>query len=122
MALIFGWVEFAAWDGRRAPEKLRTHLKKVAPDVYFGDDGVVCDDRLLTWLGADVYLTAASLDERVPRSVLMEFEKIVPNPYGPPQTLKISQNLLIPASAGAEDLSVLRKALAARCPKLTLAF
>ncbi len=41
-------VELAAWDARRAPEKLRTLLGRAAPDAYFGDDGVLCDDRLMT--------------------------------------------------------------------------
>jgi hypothetical protein len=99
IALIIGSVELAAWDARRTPEKLRALLKHVAPDAYFGDDGLLCDDRLMTWLGADVYLTAATPDERPPRSLFMQFEKIVPNPYGPTQTLKISQTVLIPAAA-----------------------
>jgi hypothetical protein len=122
VALIIGSVELAAWDARRAPAKLRIQLRRFAPDVYFGDDGLLCDDRLMTWLGADVYLTAASLDQRAPRSLLMEFEKLVPNPYGAPQTVKISQNVLIPAGDEAGDLTLLRKALDSRCPKAALSF
>lgn len=122
VALIVGSVELAAWDARRAPAKLRALLTRVAPDVYFGDDGLLCDDRLMTWLGADVYLTAAGPDERAPRSLLMQFEKIVPNPYGSPQTQKMSQNVLIPAGCAPESLSALRKALGLRCPRATLTF
>jgi hypothetical protein len=121
IAMVIGFVELAAWDARRAPDKLRTQLQQAAPDAYLGDDGLLCDDRLLTWLGADVYLTAVSLDERAPRSLLMQFEKVMPNPYGAPQTVKISQNILIPAGSDAADLSVLRQALASRCPKATMA-
>jgi hypothetical protein len=122
IALVLGVVEFAAWHARRAPDKLRTLLKRVAPDVWFGDDGLLCDDRLMTWLGADVYLASAALDERAPRSLSMKFEKIVPNPYGSPQTVEITQSVLIPAGAGAGDLLALRKALAERCPRATLSF
>ena len=122
IAMIIGWVELAAWEARRAPAKLRAHLKHVAPEAYFGDDGLLCDDRLMTWLGADVYLTAARPDERAPRSLLMQFEKIVPNPYGPTHTLKLSQSILIPAAADTGDLPLLRKALASRCPQATLTF
>ena len=121
IAMVIGFVELAAWDARRAPEKLRAQLQHAAPDAYFGDDGLLCEGRLMTWLGADVYLTAVSLDERPPRSVLMQFEKVVPNPYGAPQILKISQNILIPVGSDAADLSVLRKALESRCPKARMA-
>jgi hypothetical protein len=121
IAMVLGFVELAAWDARRAPDKLRAQLLHAAPDAYFGDDGLLCDDRLLTWLGADVYLTTVSMDERAPRSLLMQFEKIVPNPYGAPQTLKVSQNILIPAAADGGDLTVLRKALESRCPTAKMA-
>jgi hypothetical protein len=121
IAMIIGFVELAAWDARRAPDKLRAQLQHAAPDTYFGDDGLLCDGRLMTWLGADVYLTAVGMDERAPRSLLMQFEKVMPNPYGAPQTLKISQNILIPAGGDGGDLSVLRKALESRCPKATMA-
>jgi hypothetical protein len=121
IAMVIGFVELAAWDSRRAPDKLRAQLQHASPDAYFGDDGLICDDRLLTWLGSDVYLTAVSMDDRAPRSLLMQFEKVMPNPYGAPQTMKISQNLLIPAGSDGGDLSVLRKALAVRCPKAAMA-
>jgi hypothetical protein len=121
-ALIFAWIEIAAWDAKRAPTKLRAALAHAAPDVYFGEDGLLCDDRFFTWLGTDVYLTTASLDERAPRSLLFQFEKVMPNPYGSPNTVHSSQSVLIPAAVGADDLDVLRKALAARCPKAALSF
>jgi hypothetical protein len=116
IALVILFVEAAAWDARRAPRKLKTRLDGCSPDTYFGDDGLMCDGLFFTWLGADVYLTAASMDAREPRSLMMEFEKIVPNPYGSPNVLKVSQGVLIPKDSDPGDLSLMRTALGSRCP------
>jgi hypothetical protein len=116
IAMVMLFVEAAAWDARRAPRKLKTRLDGCTPDAYFGDDGLMCDGLFFTWLGADVYLTAASMDAREPRSLMMEFEKIVPNPYGSPNVVKVSQGVLIPKESDPGDLSRLRTALGSRCP------
>jgi len=112
---ILGMLELSVWAARRAPEKLKAKLQKVAPEVFFGHDGLFCNGRFLTWLGEDYYLTAASMDPRPPRSLLFRFEKIVPNPYGAPQTLVINQSVLIPAD-GDGDIARLQRELVARCP------
>jgi hypothetical protein len=114
MVMLF--VEAAAWDARRAPHKLKVRLASCPPDAYFGDDGMMCDGLFFTWLGADVYLTAASMDGREPRSLWMEFEKLVPNPYGSPNLVKLNQGVMIPKDLGADDLSLLRASLGSRCP------
>jgi hypothetical protein len=72
---------------------------------------------LFTWLGVDVYLTSASIDARAPRSLTLQFEKIVSNPYGSPNVVKLSQGVLIPTGSNEPgDLSLLRSSLSARCP------
>jgi hypothetical protein len=118
--LIFSFTELAAWDVRRAPEKLRARLHNTPPDVYFGQDGLVCDGRFLTWLEG-VYLKAVSIDTREPRSLLFEFEKIMPNPYGPSQVIHLQQSVLIPSNASNADLSQLKTALVTRCPSARIA-
>lgn len=115
-AWVLLWVEFAAWEARRAPEKLRKQLQRAAPDTYFGPDGMLCDGALCTWLGVNVYLVSVSVDAREPRSLCFSFEKIVPNPYGAAQTVTIAQSVLIPPGCDPSDLSLLRTALTARCP------
>ncbi len=120
-ALICAFVELAAWEARRTPEKLRRQLLNAAPDTYFGPDGMLCDGALCSWLGVDVYLVSVSVDANPPRSLSFLFEKIVPNPYGAPQTVTIAQSVLIPPDCEPSDLSLLRTALAARCPSAKIA-
>ncbi len=112
----------SARSARSAPEKLRGRLRTVTPEVYFGRDGLFSNGILTTWLTADVFLTAASIDERAPRSLFFRFEKDVPNPYGPLQIVPIEQAVLIP-SGKEHDLTLLQEKLAARCPtaRITLA-
>ena len=106
----------SARSARSAPARLRTKLQRAMPEAFFGRDGVFCDGTFTTWLTGDVFLTAASIDERSPRSLLLRFEKDVPNPYGPLQVIPIQQAVLLPAGA-EHDLAQLQAQLAARCPK-----
>jgi hypothetical protein len=121
IALVAAFVELAAWDARRAPQKLRMRLERCTPDAYFGGDGMICDGLFFTWLGVDVYLTSASIDDRSPRSLLLLFEKIVPNPYGSPNIIQLHQGVLIPGNSGPGDVALLRSQLAKVCPGAKLA-
>ena len=102
--------------GRRGPERLRAALQRAAAETYFGHDGLYCNGVYRTWLGLDVYLTAATVDSRPPRSLEFRFEKVVPNPYAGNQIIPIVQSVLIPAGAAA-DIARLQTELLARCPK-----
>jgi hypothetical protein len=117
---IFGLVLLGARSDRHSPDKLRAVLRGAAPEVYFGHDGVYCDGVFTTWLTLDTYLKAASIDERVPRSLLFRFEKVVVNPYSGNQLLPIYQSVLIPDGAEA-DLARLQQELRARLPALPIA-
>jgi hypothetical protein len=100
--------------------KLHAKLLQAAPEVYFGRDGVFCDGVFSPWLNVSTYLTSAAIDPREPRSILLHFQKTVPNPYGPTQVIAIHQSVLIPANA-AGDLARLQQELTARCPKAQIA-
>src|ERR1700722_779479 len=117
---LCGLVLLSARDERRAPEKMRAKLIKIAPEVYFGHDGVFCDGVYTTWLGLSVYLLSASMDERQPRSLLFSFEKVVPSPYTGNQVISIQQSVLLPAGAEG-DIARLQRELGARCPKARIA-
>jgi len=112
---ILGMLELSVWAAHRAPEKLEAKLRTVAPEVFMGQDGLFCNGRFLTWLGEDYYLTAASIVSQPPHSLFFRFEKIVPNPYGAPQTVVAIQSVLIPAG-GDGDIAGLHLKLVARCP------
>lgn len=99
---------------------MRTNLLKVTPEVYFGHDGVFCDEVYTTWLTMNVYLTFAFFDERQPRRLLFRFERIDPNPYGGYPAVPFHQSVLIPEGSD-NDIARLQKELAARCPKAQIA-
>jgi hypothetical protein len=102
-----------------APAKYRSKLSKTAPEAYFGHDGIYCDGAYTTWLGVDVYLLAASIDGRAPRSLMFDFEKVIFNPYGN-SIFAVHQSVLLPEGADA-DLARLQRELTARCPKARIA-
>jgi hypothetical protein len=101
-----------------APHADKFHAKLLAapPEVYFGRDGIFCDGVFSPWLNVSTYLVSAAIDQRQPRSLLLSFERSVPNPYGPTQIIPIHQAVLIPANAAA-DIARLQQELTARCPK-----
>lgn len=110
------FIEAAAAEERRAPARLAKRLKAAPADAWFGRDGLVCDGHFYTWIDASVYLTAASIDWRPPRSVCFVFANIGSGAYGAPAASTVTQNVLIPPALGAEDLAMLQQALRGRCP------
>jgi hypothetical protein len=111
---------FGGRGGAPHAEKLRAKLLRADPNVYFGRDGIFCDGVFTPWLNVSTYLVSATLDERQPRSAMFNFERSVPNPYGPTQVVPIHQAVLIP-SGTESDLARLQQELAARCPKAQIA-
>jgi hypothetical protein len=116
---LAGILEAGVWGARRAPARLKAKLHDAAPEVFFGHDGVYCNGRFTTWFASE-YLTLASIDPRPPRSLLLRFERIVPNPYGPAQTIVIDQGVLIPED-GDCDIAKLQRELAVRVPSAHVA-
>jgi hypothetical protein len=119
-AAILALIMLSIRGDRHAPDKLRAVLRRAAPEVYFGHDGVYCDDVFTTWHTLDNYLKAASIDERAPRSLLLRFEKVVLDPYSGNQFVPIYQSVLIPEGAEA-DLARLQHELSMRFPALPIA-
>jgi hypothetical protein len=117
---ITALVLWSAHSTGRTTEKLRAKLLASAPEAYFGHDGIFCDSAYTTWLGISVYLTSAAIDERPPRSLLFNFEKIVPGGYYANSIITIQQSVLIPPNAEA-DIARLQRELVARCPKAHIA-
>ena len=63
-----------------------------------------------------MYLTAARIDWRPPRSLCFEFTSLDAGAYGAPTASVVTQNVLIPADAGVDDLALLQAQLRDRCP------
>jgi hypothetical protein len=102
--------------GDRQADDFRARLLQAQPAAWFGRDGIFCDGVFTPWLNVSNWLVSARVDERIPRSLLFEFARSVPDPYGPSQTMPIYQAVLIPEHAEA-DLARLQRELTARCPK-----
>jgi len=117
---ISALAEWSVRAGRRTPDKLRAKLLASAPEVYFGHDGIFCDGAYTTWLSLNVYLMSASIDERPPRSLLFDFEKVIPGAYSGNSIVAFHQSVLIPPNAEA-DIARLQRELVARCPKARIA-
>jgi hypothetical protein len=105
---------------KQAPQRVRTLLLKATPEVYFGQEGLFCDGIFTPWLTSGIYLLAASLDERTPRSLVLHFAKIVPGATGgQPSTVDFS----VPLPGGnnvSSDLTRLQQELNATCPTATV--
>ncbi|HTV79171.1 MAG TPA: hypothetical protein VMF03_13000 [Steroidobacteraceae bacterium] len=115
--LLLGlFIELAAAEERRAPARLARRLKAAPPEVWFGHDGMVCDGHFYVWIDSHVHLSSAQIDWRPPRSVCFVFTRRVTGAYGAPVTGTVTQNVLIPAAVGAEELAVLQQQLRSRCP------
>jgi hypothetical protein len=84
--------------------------------AYFGRDGMFSDGIFTTWVGLNIYLTEASIDERQPRSLVFQFEKIMPNPVAGNPVMPLIQRVAIPAGAEA-DIATLQHELGSRCPR-----
>jgi hypothetical protein len=117
---IFVLVVLSGRGGGHSAEKLHAKLLAAEPEAYFGHDGVFCDGVFTPWLNVSIYLLSAEIDQRQPRSLLLRFERSVPNPYGTNQVIPIHQSVLIPANASC-DLECLQRELTARCPTAKIA-
>ncbi|MDP9049656.1 MAG: hypothetical protein M3O31_02895 [Acidobacteriota bacterium] len=119
-SVLLGLAVLSGQDGTHAADKLHTHLLAASPEAWFGRDGLFCDGVFTPWLNVSVYLLSAQIDERQPRSLMFNFERSIPNPYGATQTIAIHQAVLIPENAG-DDLAHLQRELTVRCPKAQIA-
>ena len=126
VAGVFSVILLVVWrsatENRRAPGRLRIKLRQAPREAYFGHDGMYCDGEYTVWLTTDVYLLSAAVDQRTPRSLKFEFEKVIFNPYNAAQRFTIWRTVLIPQGA-EDDLKHLQLKLAARCAaaKISLA-
>ena len=105
----------AGRDKAKASLVLRRKMTTADLEVYFGQDGLFALGEFTPWLTAGVYLQAASLDEREPRSLALRFQELVP---GYANTNRVSKivTLPLPDCHGVEnDLARLQKELSARC-------
>jgi hypothetical protein len=88
--------------------------------VYFGQDGLFALGEFTPWLTVGVYLEAACLDARAPRSLTLQFQKVVAG-YGSTTLVPKTLSLPLPQSNGVDnDLARLQKELSAKCQKAAI--
>ena len=104
----------------KASRMLRRKPTTADLEVYFGQDGLFALGEFTPWLTVGVYLQAASLDEREPRSLALRFQEVVPG-YGSANLVPKVLSLPLPKCNGVEnDLARLQKELSARCQKAAI--
>jgi len=100
-----------------AAARLRRLIQNAPHETYAGAAGIFCDGAYVPWLTPSTYLISATIDERAPRCIDLEFEQIV---AGAPAPRQFTQSVLIPPDA-EDDIRMLQMQLAARCPSATVA-
>jgi hypothetical protein len=93
----------------------RKKLLAATPEAFFAPDGLFVDGEYCAWLGAEIYLLSASIEQTTPPCVSLHFERVRPA-YGGPQTIDVYKRVMIPAGAQA-DLAKLQNNLTAICHK-----
>jgi hypothetical protein len=106
--------------GKTAPARLRRLIASAAPETYFGSSGIYTEGTYTQWLTVSNYLIEATVDERVPRSIDLFFEQIVPGSYAGP--IPVHRHVLIPPGAASDvDITRLQGLLSAACPSANVA-
>ena len=107
-------------DKAKASLALRRNLTTADLEVYFGRDGLFALGEFTPWLTVGVYLQAACLDEREPRSLSLRFLQVVAG-YGSANLVSKIVSLPLPKCTGVEnDLARLQKELSTRCQKAAI--
>ncbi|HEY1805192.1 MAG TPA: hypothetical protein VGG45_12030 [Terracidiphilus sp.] len=99
----------------RGAANYRKKLLAAQPEAFFAPDGLFVDGEYSAWLGAEIYLLAASVEQTTPPCVSMQFERVRSSGTGI-EILPVQRMVMIPAGAEA-DLEKLQKNLSATCPK-----
>ncbi len=95
--------------------KYAKKLQAAVPEAFFAPDGLFVDGEYCSWLGAEIYLLSASIEQTTPPCVSMHFERVRPSANGT-QIVDIYKRVMIPAGSEA-DLATLQKNLSSTCHK-----
>jgi hypothetical protein len=118
VALMAGILLFARRDARYAPGRKQKAMSKVAREAYFADGGLFWEGEFSPWISMNLYLVGAWVDGNAPRSLVLNFEKVLPG-QGGPSVVPVEQRILIPAGADG-DMRMLQEKLAEKCPKASV--
>jgi hypothetical protein len=114
-ALLAGIFWFAKRDARYAPGRKQKAMARANREAYFADGGLFWEGSFSPWISMNLYLVRASVDEGAPRSLVLNFEKVLPG-QGSPSIVPVEQRVLIPAGADG-DVRLLQEKLKEKCPR-----
>lgn len=114
-AFVAGILWLSKRSARYAPGRKRKAMSGTAREAYFADGGLFWEGDFSPWLAMNIYLVGAWVDEGAPRSLVLDFEKVLPG-QGGPSIVPVEQRILIPVGA-ERDIRVLQEKLAEKCPK-----
>jgi hypothetical protein len=108
-ALLFGLALWSTRSQKKDGARVGVALKKAAPEVYFGSEGLFVDGVFLPWISAGVYLITAGPGKGEPTHLSFKFMKIEAN-----SSTVVDQGVLLPAGAEA-DVAKLQAELTVKC-------
>jgi hypothetical protein len=114
-ALMAGILWLSKRSSRYAPARKQKVMANVQREVYFADGGLFWEGEFAPWISMNIYLTNAWVDETAPRSLVLNFEKVLPG-QGGPSIVQVERRILIPDGAD-QDVRMLQEKLAEKCPK-----
>jgi hypothetical protein len=114
-ALISGIFWLSKRSARYAPNRKQKAMANVSREAYFADGGLFWEGEFAPWISMNIYLTNAWVDETAPRSLVLNFEKVLPG-QGGPSIVQVERRILIPEGA-ERDVRMLQERLAEKCPK-----
>ena len=115
VALMAGILWLAKRSARSAPDRKRKAMARVPRAAWFADGGLFWAGDFSPWISMNIYLVRAWVDGKGPRSLVLNFEKVLPG-QGGPSVAPVARRIPIPDGA-EQDVRMLQEKLAEKCPK-----
>jgi hypothetical protein len=118
VALMAGILWLARRSAHHAPGRKQKAMANAQRAAWFADGGLFWQGDFSPWVSMNIYLVSAWVEEKAPRSLVLNFEKVLPG-QGGPSIVPLERRILIPAGAD-QDVRMLQEKLAEKCPKATV--
>jgi hypothetical protein len=115
VALMAGILWLAKRSARYAPGRKQRAMANSQRAAWFAEGGLFWAGDFSPWISMNIYLVRAGVDESAPRSLVLNFEKVLPG-QGGPSIVPVERRILIPVGA-EQDVRMLQEKLAEKCPK-----
>lgn len=111
---VFLLAVVAFWFQRTNFDRRYRRLTAVAPESYFGDEGLFCNGQYTPWTLSGRYLLSATTDNTPPAKAILTFQS-----FNGSSSSLVTQRVLIP-EGHLSDLPLLQQKLKACCQTATV--